>query len=430
MKTILSIALFCFGCKVQAQNTVYTTGNINDTITHSRSATLLMGGATENDSVMKKFLQYADGGDVVVLRASGADGYNNYFFTDLGVKIHSVQTFVVNTIAGANDSTLVQAVRNAEAVWIAGGNQYNYIQYWRGTALNNALNYAINTKRIPQGGTSAGMAIQGQYYNSAQNGSVTSAAALANPYDPTVTVDVKPFINNANLKNLITDTHFDNPDRRGRLMTFLARVWQDSNQQISAIACDEYTAVWIDSNNIGYVYGSDPSDHAYFITIDCEGNNTIENCTNGSPLNWNQDGKVVKVYDIVGNNQGSGYYNLNNFKKIISQNSGGVWLDWSVNNGTLISSPANPLNCATSVDDQHFSASVSVLPNPVGAFITIASNDHQIVKCIITNMFGKVVYDAQVNNLQRINTTDFARGVYFVTIQSSGGNTTQKIIFQ
>ena len=37
-----------------------------------------MGGASENDAAMAWFLERAGGGDVLVLRASGSDGYNDY----------------------------------------------------------------------------------------------------------------------------------------------------------------------------------------------------------------------------------------------------------------------------------------------------------------------------------------------------------------
>ena len=42
-----------------------------------------MGGASEDDNAMKWFLERANGGDVLVLRATGADGYNDYLFSSL-----------------------------------------------------------------------------------------------------------------------------------------------------------------------------------------------------------------------------------------------------------------------------------------------------------------------------------------------------------
>ena len=118
------------------------------------------------------------------------------------------------------------------------------------------------------------------------------------------------------MKRIITDTHFDNPDRRGRLVTFLARLVTDSAAPQLAIACDEYTSVFIDTNNKATVYGGKPSvdDNAYFVRVDCQGNNNIENCVSGSPLNWKQDSTVVKVYRIQSDSSGTQYFDLRDEK--------------------------------------------------------------------------------------------------------------------
>ena len=64
------------------------------------------------------------------------------------------------------------------------------------------------------------------FYFSAQNGTVTSSTALSNPFDNNVTVDSLPFISNQFLSDVITDTHYDNPDRKGRHLVF-ARIKTD-----------------------------------------------------------------------------------------------------------------------------------------------------------------------------------------------------------
>ena len=46
---------------------------------------VLAGGGPDNDNAMQWMLQRANGGDVLVLRASRSDGYNTYFFRDLGI---------------------------------------------------------------------------------------------------------------------------------------------------------------------------------------------------------------------------------------------------------------------------------------------------------------------------------------------------------
>ena len=58
--------------------TSYFTWNTTNITTTTNFGVCLMGGATENDNAMKWLLQKANGGDVVVLRSTGSNGYNNY----------------------------------------------------------------------------------------------------------------------------------------------------------------------------------------------------------------------------------------------------------------------------------------------------------------------------------------------------------------
>src|SRR5699024_9900316 len=105
-------------------------------------------------------------------RASGTDAYNKYIY-GLG-KVNSVETLLINSRSIANDEGIVQTIRNAEMLFIAGGNQSDYMTYWKDTKTSEALNYLMNEKKIPLGGTSAGSAILGGLYFSGENGSITS----------------------------------------------------------------------------------------------------------------------------------------------------------------------------------------------------------------------------------------------------------------
>lgn len=62
----------------------------------------------------------ADGGDILVLRASGSDGYNNYFYSQLGVTINSVETIVFNNGQAASNAYIQRRIDEAEAIWLAG----------------------------------------------------------------------------------------------------------------------------------------------------------------------------------------------------------------------------------------------------------------------------------------------------------------------
>lgn len=309
-----------------------------------------MGGATEDDNAMKWFLERANGGDVLVIRTSGSDGYNDYLYNQLGIPLNSVETIVFNNPSAANESYIHQKIQAAEAIWIAGGDQWNYISYWRGTAIDSLINDGILNRNMAIGGTSAGMAILGGHYFSAQYGTVTSATALSNPFDLDITVDNTPFINLPILQDVVTDTHYDDPDRKGRHVVFLARMLHDHGISAKGIACDEYTAVCIDENGMASVYGEYPDygDYAYFLQVNCEYPfNTPETIQANTPLTWNMNGEALKVYLAPGTVDGSVQFDLNNWRDGVD----GIWKNWYVNNGTLIQQNGAQIDCSVeSVD--------------------------------------------------------------------------------
>ncbi|MGM9488692.1 cyanophycinase [Ideonella sp. YS5] len=203
----------------------YLTGNGGDTVVAApaTSTTLLMGGGPDVDAGFQWMITKAGGGDFVVIRASGADGYNPYIYAMGGVD--SVETLVLPSREAANDSFVVDRVSKAEALFIAGGDQSDYILNWKGTALEAAIQGLI-ARHAPIGGTSAGLAVLGEVDYAALNGSVTSANALANPFNRRMTLD-RGFLTAPSLESAITDAHLDSRDRMGRLVTFLARMAQD-----------------------------------------------------------------------------------------------------------------------------------------------------------------------------------------------------------
>ncbi len=167
---------------------------------------------------------YGGGGDFVVLRASGADDYNDYIF---GLcSCDSVETIVFDKGAATTDPFVIQTIRNAEALFIAGGDQSNYVRYWKDTPVEDAINH-VAAKPAPIGGTSAGMAVLGEFVYSAEGEeSLTSAVALADPYAPDLTL-ARGFPDPAGLENVITDQHLQERDRIGRTVALLARLQQD-----------------------------------------------------------------------------------------------------------------------------------------------------------------------------------------------------------
>lgn len=200
----------------------------------------MMGGRKENDNAMRWFLRRAQGGDVLIMRASGADGYNTYLYKKLGVRVNSVETLVFK--GATTHQSIIDKIDNAEAIWFAGGNQGNYIKYWKDNEIELALQRAIN-RNVVIGGTSAGMAILGEY--------VWTGERI-----------VTQFLNIPILSGIITDTHFSERDRMGRHKNFIKEV------NGKGIAADENTAICI-VDGMAYVYGhASHDDNAFFIDND------------------------------------------------------------------------------------------------------------------------------------------------------------------
>lgn len=303
------------------------TGDTSDINTNTSSGTCLMGGSTDVDEAFKWMINKSGGGDFVVIRFDVSFGYNNYIYRMKG--INSVETIVISGSADAINPVIANRIRNAEALFIAGGDQARYVRLWRNSPIEDAVNYLINTKHAPVGGTSAGCAILGSSYFAALNGSVTSEEALRNPYNSLISLGHDDFINNPVLQNTITDQHFSQRERIGRLVCFMARIKKDQNKNPKAIAVDEETAVCVDENGIACVFGSN---NAFFLKASEDG---PETCLADTSLTWDRGNKAISVYRVTGSSSGNGSINLNNYEIV----SGGKRFKCFVQNGVLYKSP-------------------------------------------------------------------------------------------
>jgi cyanophycinase len=231
----------------------YAVGNTGDVTKATTAGLMLMGGGTDVDSAFQWMIGKAGGGDFVVIRASGTDSYYPYI-NGLGT-LDSVETLIIKTRTAASNSFVVNKIRSAEAVFIAGGDQADYVDFWKGTPVEDAI-HAVAARNAPIGGTSAGLAIMGEFSFAAQNGSVYSNEALSDPYNRYMTLD-RDFLTLPNMDNIITDSHFVTRDRMGRLVGFLARIVQDGwSPEAKGIGIDERTAIVVEPNGAAAVRGS------------------------------------------------------------------------------------------------------------------------------------------------------------------------------
>jgi len=396
-----------------AQNyTYYSIGDTADVSPPTEFGICLMGGATEDDNGSAWFLNRAGGGNVVIIRATGGDGYNNYFYNSLGVTLQSVETIVFNNANASLDPFVQRRLENAEAIWIAGGDQYVYETYWKNSPIMNILNNHVNVKSAPIGGTSAGMAILGEHYFSAEISSVTSATALSNPFNAGITLE-KDFLSMPFLSNTITDTHYNNPDRKGRHVTFLARLTtENSGDAFYGIAANEYVAICIDEAGLATVYGGHPTypDVAYFVRMNCS-NDQPEIIESGTPLTWQTNNEALYVFKANATASGNTTFDLTNWTSA----SGGIWENWNVTNGNLTETVGTQPACTSGISNTY--KMFDVYPNPADEMIHIHAFEVNIDAVKLIDNAGKIVVDT--NDLQ-IQTEHLQTGIYTVQIISNG----------
>lgn len=258
----------------------FRSGNEADSTAKPRGGFALMGGGLQQDAAFKFLCERANGGDFLVLRANTEDGYAKQVNEELKkiCPLNSVGTIVFSEREDSDDPKVVQLIDQAEAIFFAGGDQSNYVRFWQDTPVQDALNRHIAAGK-PLGGSSAGLAILGEFSFSSMIGTIHSPETLANPYGNKVTL-ARDFLRIPLLAGVITDTHFVKRDRLGRLLVFMARILQDGwASRVRAIAVEENAAVLLEPDGQVKVVGSGP---AYFL----EANRPPEMCRRKTSLQF------------------------------------------------------------------------------------------------------------------------------------------------
>ncbi len=229
---------------------------------------------------------YATGGDYVFVSAEIGR------FVDLpGVR--SAESLILDTSERANAPYAVQRAELASAFLFDGGDQSIYYKAWIDSGFANSVNKAVSQKQASIGGNSAGLAILGDIvYAALHDESFTAEEALQNPYTPLMTLRKGPF-RIPELKGTITETHFSERNRQGRLIAFLARILADNMLPLTdayGIAVDENTCLVIDTNGKTRVFGQGSA----WIYVP---QTMPDICKSGLPLTWR--GNAIKVIQLT-----------------------------------------------------------------------------------------------------------------------------------
>lgn len=239
-------------------------GSPADASATPRPGFALMGGGSDLDEAFRFLCNHSGSGDFLILRSHGGDDYNPY--VQKLCQQNSVATLIVPNRAAAEDPFVARTIAHASALFIAGGDQGEYINFWKNTPVQTEMTRAI-ARGVPIGGTSAGLAVLGQFiYTSLgdkpDDPNLDAKTALASPFGPRIALD-RDFLDIPLLKNVITDTHFAKRNRMGRLLVFLARIKQEGAPSVRGLAVDERSAVLVEPTGEARVIG--PGRGAWFV---------------------------------------------------------------------------------------------------------------------------------------------------------------------
>ena len=264
----------------QAKWRYFRTGHAGDSHAAPRAGFALMGGGSKQDAAFRFLCERANGGDFLILRANSDAATAKELDSKIRglCSLNSVATIIFNDREDPDDPHVAQIIDQAESIFIAGGDQSNYLRFWQDTPVQDALNRHIAAGK-PIGGSSAGLAILGEFSFASIIDTIHSPEALADPYGNKVTLS-RDFLRIPLLQETITDTHFGKRDRLGRLLVFMARILEDGwAQKVRAIAVEEDAAVLLEPDGSATVVGTGP---AYFL----EASGTPASCKRKMPLTF------------------------------------------------------------------------------------------------------------------------------------------------
>jgi cyanophycinase len=298
----------------------FRTGNPDDLSTKPRPGFALMGGGAKQDPAFRYLCEHANGGDFLILRANTEDDYAKKVNEEIKAicPLNSVATIVFDDREDSADPKIPEIIAQAEVIFFSGGDQSNYVRFWQDTPVQEALNRHIAAGK-PIGGSSAGLAILGEFSFSSMIDTIHSPEALGDPYGNKVTLS-RDFLRIPLLASTITDTHFAKRDRMGRLLVFMARLLKDGwTPRVRAIAVQEDAAVLLDADGSAKVVGEGP---AYFL----EASKLPAICRRKTPLHFSG----VSVFRIPP----GGTFDVQSWK-----GPAGETYSLSVNHGAVTPSP-------------------------------------------------------------------------------------------
>lgn len=224
-------------------------------VSFSQGYICAVGGGTENyndwsDAPYRWIVQKSDSGKIIILSYADATTWLPNYFMWLGADTAYNKTISSTTIA--NLQSTYDELITAKAIFLRGGDQWQYIRLWKGTKTEEAIRYVFQNGGVIAG-TSAGAMVLGEFDFSAQSGSAYPDEALQNPFYVRMRFE-NNFLNLS--PNILFDTHMMERGRHGRLIAMVYNLHFTYGKDIIGVGIDDRTAICISPDGIGEVMGS------------------------------------------------------------------------------------------------------------------------------------------------------------------------------
>lgn len=91
-------------------------------------------------------------------------------------------------------------------------------------------------------------------------------------------------------------------------------------------------------------------------------------------------------------------------------------------------STTDQIGATTFANDNGKMAMICVYPNPANQFITVFAQESKVFTYELNNQYGQVILQGKISNRQRINTSSFSNGLYYLKLFDECNVSTHKIV--
>jgi cyanophycinase len=214
-----------------------------------------IGGGSEDygdwsDEPYGWIVHKSDSGKMIIISDADATNWIPDYFLSLG-STEAYNKKIESRVVADMQSTYDELI-TAKAIFIKGGDQWNYISLWKGTKTEQAIYYVFQNGGVIAG-TSAGAAVLGDLDYSAKYGSAYPRSSLINPLQSNLDFEDDFLVLQP---NVIFDSHFVERGRFGRLIPMIYKIEKELGRDIIGAGIDDRTALCITPDGIAEVMGS------------------------------------------------------------------------------------------------------------------------------------------------------------------------------